>query len=286
MTSELFRPTYLYIKQHSITGKLYFGKTVKNPEKYYGSGRRWRAHINKYGKEYVTTLWYCLYLDEKSINDFSVMFSKNNNIVESNDWLNLIQETGLGDIIKRGPWISEKRKKYEIMPTRCIECGHIISFDKRKHIFCSTACANKSIGRQTRLKGGHMTQKLAVSVAHKGKKRKARTIDHVDKIIDSKNKNGTNKHSTETKQKMSLARKGIKHSDSWSKNIAKANYKPIHVHNIATGMSYNFESIKDALNSIPELNSTGITKLLQGTSLSKKSKMYNFEINYSSSCQS
>lgn len=41
-SGRTFEPTYLYIKQHSITGKLYFGKTVKNPEKYNGSGSPWR----------------------------------------------------------------------------------------------------------------------------------------------------------------------------------------------------------------------------------------------------
>ena len=25
-----FKPTYLYIKQHTVTGKLYFGKTTKD----------------------------------------------------------------------------------------------------------------------------------------------------------------------------------------------------------------------------------------------------------------
>ena len=57
----VFIPTYLYIKQHSITGKLYFGKTCKNPLKYKGSGKHWKLHINQHGNEYITTLWYHLY---------------------------------------------------------------------------------------------------------------------------------------------------------------------------------------------------------------------------------
>ena len=42
MSSKLFSPTYLYIKQHSVTGKLYFGKTSKPypyVENYLGSGK-------------------------------------------------------------------------------------------------------------------------------------------------------------------------------------------------------------------------------------------------------
>lgn len=95
-----FPPTYLYIKQHSITGKLYFGKTTKNPEQYNGSGTKWLNHINYHGKQYVVNLWYCLFLDEITINEFALSFSKKNDIVNSSAWLNLIEETGLGDPIR------------------------------------------------------------------------------------------------------------------------------------------------------------------------------------------
>ena len=35
---ELFPTTYLYIKQHTVTGKLYFGKTMQDVNTYPGSG--------------------------------------------------------------------------------------------------------------------------------------------------------------------------------------------------------------------------------------------------------
>lgn len=92
---SIYRPTYLYIKQHSITGKLYFGKTVRDPEKYMGSGSHWVNHINKHGKEYVVNLWYCLFYDEVECNKFALMFSEQNNIVESKEWLNQVPESGL-----------------------------------------------------------------------------------------------------------------------------------------------------------------------------------------------
>jgi hypothetical protein len=96
-TSNLstFKPTYLYIKQHSVTGKLYFGKTVQKPETYLGSGKHWQRHINKHGKEHVVTLWYCLFLDQEDCTSFALAFSKHHQIVESNDWLNLVIEDGL-----------------------------------------------------------------------------------------------------------------------------------------------------------------------------------------------
>jgi|ERR1035437_10828408 hypothetical protein len=89
-----FSPIYLYIKQHSITGKLYFGKTIQDPDNYLGSGKVWSRHIKLHGIEHVETLWYCLFLDKESIKEFSLSFSKIQNIVESKEWLNLKPENG------------------------------------------------------------------------------------------------------------------------------------------------------------------------------------------------
>lgn len=91
----MFKPTFLYIKQHSITGLLYFGKTTKkNVEKYSGSGVHWKKHLKKHGNDTVT-LWYCLFTDQESCVEFATMFSKSHNIVESPEWANLIEENGL-----------------------------------------------------------------------------------------------------------------------------------------------------------------------------------------------
>ena len=93
-----FRPTYLYIKRHDVTGKLYFGKTVRDPETYLGSGTHWRHHIAYHGKEHVTNLWYCLFTEEEEIKEFGQMCSKMWNIVDSKTWLNLVEEHVIGDI--------------------------------------------------------------------------------------------------------------------------------------------------------------------------------------------
>lgn len=98
-----FKPTYLYIKQHSITGKLYFGKTTKDPEKYMGSGIHWTRHISKHGIEYVETVWYCLFLDKEDCVDFALNFSKQHDIVESKEWLNAIPENGTDDAMTNFP---------------------------------------------------------------------------------------------------------------------------------------------------------------------------------------
>lgn len=92
--SQEFR-TYLYIKQHAVTGKLYFGKTRKNPEKYQGSGTYWQNHIKKHGKSAVVTLWYELFFDEEECKAFALEFSKKMDIVNSSSWLNLVDENGI-----------------------------------------------------------------------------------------------------------------------------------------------------------------------------------------------
>lgn len=86
---------YLYIKQHSITGLKYFGVTrKKNPFKYFGSGSYWIKHIKKHGKQYVKTLEVYGFDNQKLCTEFALKFSKDNNIVESSEWANQIDEDG------------------------------------------------------------------------------------------------------------------------------------------------------------------------------------------------
>ena len=108
-----FKPTYLYIKQHLLTKKLYFGKTTKDPVKYLGSGKHWKRHIKEHGKEFIETLWYCLFLDQEELTKFALMFSELHNIVNNELWLNLKIEDGLmGGATTNGRKLSlETRKK-------------------------------------------------------------------------------------------------------------------------------------------------------------------------------
>lgn len=105
MTSKVFIPTYLYIKQHTITGKLYLGITIQQPETYPGSGNHWKDHLKVHGNE-VKTLWYCLFYSQEELNTFALMCSQQWNIVESDEWANLIEETGIGGGAPKGrkPW--------------------------------------------------------------------------------------------------------------------------------------------------------------------------------------
>lgn len=91
-----FKPTWLYVKQHKITGLKYFGKTVKkDPIKYKGSGKYWNSHIIKYGEDNVVTLWCHLYTSKEELTDDAISFSIYHNIVLSDEWANLVPENGL-----------------------------------------------------------------------------------------------------------------------------------------------------------------------------------------------
>lgn len=104
-------PTYLYIKQHSVTGLKYFGKTTKeDPIKYLGSGIYWKRHIKKYGIEFVETIWHQLFTNKNVLMEYASNFSIKNNIVESDEWANLKSENGLDGGMEKGWWSEEQLK--------------------------------------------------------------------------------------------------------------------------------------------------------------------------------
>ena len=89
-----FKPTWLYIKQHKVSGLKYFGKTTRDPIKYNGSGVYWKRHLITHGSE-ITTLWSQLFNNKESLIEYALNFSQENNIVDSSKWANLIIENGL-----------------------------------------------------------------------------------------------------------------------------------------------------------------------------------------------
>jgi hypothetical protein len=99
MASE-FIPTWLYIKQHNVTGLKYFGKTTKDPYNYKGSGQYWKRHLKEHGND-ITTVWIELFSDKEQLVEFAEFFSDFNNIVSATDnagkkiWANSVPENGL-----------------------------------------------------------------------------------------------------------------------------------------------------------------------------------------------
>jgi len=93
----------LYIKTHNKTGLKYFGKTVKDINKYQGSGKYWLRHIKKHGYDVTTKLYAEFNINDCNITDVSLDFSEENDIVKSKEWANLIFENGLdGGAVRTG----------------------------------------------------------------------------------------------------------------------------------------------------------------------------------------
>jgi len=115
-----FIPTWLMVKQHRITGLKYFCKTIKkDPYKYKGSGIRWCNHLKKHGRN-VDTLWCMLFYNKEELVEYAINFSKENNIVESDEWANLVIEDGITG------WPTGTKHKEETK----IKCKHNNGFKK------------------------------------------------------------------------------------------------------------------------------------------------------------
>ena len=107
---------YLYHKRHKKTNLNYFGKTVKNPHTYNGSGVRWLHHLKKYGKNIETVqVWEFDNLEKCSA--FALEFSKKHNIVESNDWANLVlEDAGINTDLERKWWNNGINQTFSSFP--------------------------------------------------------------------------------------------------------------------------------------------------------------------------
>lgn len=101
---------YLYIKTHNKTGKKYFGQTSKDPLSYRGSGIAWLAHLSRFGND-VSTEILGSFSNREDCKQFARQFSADNDIANSDEWMNLIPETlggGVADGIKARNTLFEK----------------------------------------------------------------------------------------------------------------------------------------------------------------------------------
>lgn len=182
--SREFTPTWLYIKQHNVTGLKYFGKTVKkDPTQYLGSGTYWRNHLSKHGND-ISTVWYKLFQTHTELTEYALTFSKENNIIDSMEWANLIYENGVGGQPGKPRDAATKEK------LRNANLGKKQSTD---------TCAKH------RAKKVSDTTKAKISKSSTGKKLTAETKL---KMVNSFTGRQHSPHSAETKLKMSLAKKG------------------------------------------------------------------------------
>lgn len=176
---------YLYVKQHSITGLKYFGKTKLDPTKYVGSGSYWKSHIKKHGKQFVETLDVWEFSDQQLCTNFAVKYSIDNDIVISKTWANLIIEDGKGGGCSSGPKSKQHRKN--------------ISEGRRGIKFSESHLANMSLANKGKMLSDEHKEKISKKL-----KGKQKSETHQAKIT-AKMKNRT--FSEETKRKMSEAAK-------------------------------------------------------------------------------
>lgn len=86
---------YLYLKTHTGTGYMYLGKTVQDPYKYKGSGLLWQRHLAKHGDNVDTQILLATE-DKDELRNTALFFSKMLNVVHSDSFANLTEESGQG----------------------------------------------------------------------------------------------------------------------------------------------------------------------------------------------
>ena len=204
-------PTYLYIKQHSITKIKYFGKTTRNPIKYLGSGKYWKNHINKHDKEFVETIWVSEpYTNKDLLSEFALFFSEEYDIVNSKEWANLNPENGLDGGVPGRTQSAEHIAKRAASRTG----GKRSAESKAK---MSAAKKDKPLSAETKAK---------MSASRLGKKQKPHSAESNEKR--SKTLTGKTR-SIETKAKISASKTGRTHSAETKAKISAShlgNIKP------------------------------------------------------------
>lgn len=189
------KPTFLYVKEHTITKLKYFGKTTrKNIESYTGSGKYWKNHINKYGKEYIKTIWISEpFYDISLLKEFSIFFSQEFDIVNSTKWANLREENGFDGApvgVKHPDSVTSRFKNKETNPSGA---GFKNSFygkkhtDKQKEIWKNMRLGNKNPNYGAKSFTEETYKKLRLpknnKINYKGSPGKITCIDKAGKAI-------------------------------------------------------------------------------------------------------
>jgi hypothetical protein len=101
---------YLYTKTHLKTGLKYLGYTKNDPHTYKGSGHYWILHIEKHGYDVWTNIIFRTEI-KSEIKEMGLYYSRLWNVVESDEWANLIEENGSGNANKgERVWITDGTK--------------------------------------------------------------------------------------------------------------------------------------------------------------------------------
>lgn len=158
------KKTYLYIKQ-SPKGLLYLGKTVQDPYKYEGSGLRWKKHLTLHdfkNKDLQTWILHETF-DEDEIKELGLYYSNLFNVVKSDQWANMKEETGEGGFGSKEahPWFGKKKTE-----------------DHKKKLSISSKGNKNNLGKK------HSDEtKLKQSLAQKGKTYEKIECPHCHKMV-------------------------------------------------------------------------------------------------------
>ena len=90
--------------------------------KYNGSGLHWKRHCKDHGIENIETLWFKEFTDHAECTKIALLFSEQQDIVNSDLWLNLKPENGLDGCVKGTKFSTEtkaKMSKWDRTPEIC-----------------------------------------------------------------------------------------------------------------------------------------------------------------------
>jgi hypothetical protein len=183
----------------------YFGKcTSRQPEKYLGSGKYWRRHLNKHGKEHVLTTQVWSFDSQEEATKFALRFSDEYAIVESEEWANLIDENALDGT----------------------PVGIIFSDEHKANI--TKALLNRSAELKERIRLSNIGKKHTnetkevLRLASTGRTHSQETKDKVSKALKEAHKKNPKITLDETKKKISIAGLGKKRSDETKRRMREA----------------------------------------------------------------
>jgi hypothetical protein len=170
--AEPFAPTALLVMEHNITGLKYFCKTtvLDRVHRYKGSGSFWQKHLKKHGFDVkVGALGF--YVEEARCLVAAKKFSKENDIVNSHEWANLVEETGKNGASMKGernPFYGKKHTPEAIESARKKKLGKSVNkgayrspeqraylsscFKGKKNPLVSAALTGKKLSEETKAK--------------------------------------------------------------------------------------------------------------------------------------
>jgi len=178
--SSTFKPTALLVMEHNITGLKYFCKTsiLDRLYRYKGSGSAWTKHMREHGFDVKVGLL-GFYIDEDRCLNAAKTFSIENNIVDSDEWANLVIETGrmgASMIGERNPFYGKKHSPEVIEKIKVQKLGKSVnkgayqSPEKRAKISASLK-GRKNQAVALALTGRKLSEETKAKIAEAGKKR-------------------------------------------------------------------------------------------------------------------